>query len=114
MIHLATMLKADVFVLGGDEWAQEEMKRAQTEELDTPEGKRAIQFSSPEDTVLHKLIWYRKGNEISERQWNDVLGVLKVRGNQLDQAYLDRWAGKLGVVDLLARARADASGGRLG
>ena len=108
VIHLPTMLKADVFVLTGDAWAQEEMKRAQTKQLDTPAGKKAIQFSSPEDTVLHKLVWYRKGNEISDRQWGDVLGVLKVRASLLDDSYLDHWAAKLGVADLLARARDQA------
>jgi hypothetical protein len=59
-----------------------------------------IRFSSPEDTVLHKLRWYRMGNEVSERQWNDILGILKVQKDTLDQGYLDRWAGALGVVDL--------------
>ncbi len=58
--------------------------------------------------VLHKLLWYRMGDEVSERQWLDVLGVLKVQGEALDGAYLRRWAAALDVSDLLRRALGDA------
>ncbi len=44
------------------------------------------------------------GEHVSERQWLDVLGVLKVQSTDLDQVYLDEWAAQLGVSDLLARA----------
>ncbi len=63
---------------------------------------------SPEDSVLLKLEWYRLGNEASERQWLDILGVLRVQAGRLDEAYLDRWAADLGVADLLGEARRDA------
>lgn len=64
--------------------------------------------SSPEDTIPAKLECYRLGGEISDRQWNDILGVLKVQGELLDFSYLHHWAPELGVTDLLARARDDA------
>lgn len=64
-----------------------------------------FRFASPEDTLLHKLVWYKLGNEISERQWRDVHGLLEVQGDALDQQYLDRLAPALDVVNLLARAR---------
>lgn len=105
IIHLATMFKADVFIQQGDPWAHEEMARARTEEVHAPEGPVTIRFASPEDILLHKLVWYKLGNEVSDRQWGDVLGLLEVQGDALDQQYLDRWAPALEVVDLLARAR---------
>ncbi len=88
VIHLATMFKADVFIFQGDSWSREEMARARTEQLDLAEGKAIIRFASPEDTLLHKMIWYKLGNQISDRQWSDILGVFKVQGEALDQEYL--------------------------
>ena len=60
--------------------------------------------ASPEDTILAKLEWYRLGDEISDRQWRDILGVLAVQGDRLDFAYMRQWAATLDVSDLLERA----------
>jgi hypothetical protein len=65
-------------------------------------------FCSAEDIVLQKLLWFRKGAGVSERQWNDLLAVLKVQANALDYDYLKRWAAELGVAELLVRAFDDA------
>jgi hypothetical protein len=62
-----------------------------------------------EDTVLAKLEWFRLGGETSERQWWDIVGVLKVTAD-VDRGYLERWAAALGVTDLLMRALQDAAG----
>jgi len=105
VVHLATMFKADIFILQRDSWSREEMTRARVERLDIPEGTVAIHFASPEDILLHKMIWYKLGNQISDRQWGDIIGVFKVQGEALDQDYLNRWAPLLDVQDLLLRAR---------
>lgn len=109
VVHLATMFKADVFVPGRDSWTLEELKRGRTEHFDVESGSVGIRFASPEDTLLHKLVWYKLGNEISERQWRDVLGIMKVQGAQLDSSYLDIWADAIDVVALLNRARREIS-----
>lgn len=105
VIHLTTMFKADVFIFQGDSWSSSEMDRARGEQFDLPEGRVTVRFASPEDTLLHKLIWYKLGNQVSDRQWSDILGVLKIQGEALDHAYIDRWARTLDVQDLLLRAR---------
>jgi hypothetical protein len=64
----------------------------------------SIYITSAEDIVLHKLAWFRKGGDASERQWQDVLGVLRVQGDSLDVAYMKTWASELHVADLLERA----------
>ncbi len=111
VVHWNTMFKADVFIASDDAWSREEMGRARREQFETPEGPIAIQFASAEDTLLHKLVWYRLGNEVSERQWRDILGVLRIQGNQLDQGYLDIWAKWLNVSDFLLRARQEQEAG---
>jgi hypothetical protein len=102
VVHLATMLKADVFVFDGSAQAHAELSRKQA--IEVVVGEPAVWFSSPEDIVLQKLAWYRKGNEVSERQWTDVLGVLQVSGPRLDLTYLNHWAAQLGLTSLLERA----------
>lgn len=106
VIHLETMLKVDVYIPRSRLFDQEELRRVQQEVL--LEGTRPLNVASPEGTILNKLEWYRMGGEVSDRQWNDILGVLKVQGNHLDMAYLQRWAANLKVTDLLERALVDA------
>ena len=69
-----------------------------------------MRVATPEDTVLHKLRWFRDGGEVSQRQWMDAVGVLEVQVDRLDREYLARWARELGVSDLLERALGEAGG----
>jgi hypothetical protein len=109
ILDRTTMFKVDVFISPDDEWSRTRLARARPETIETSAGPVVIRFSAPEDTLLHKLLWYRLGNEVSDRQWEDVLGLLKVQGSALDSSYLDRWAPELGVHDLLGRARAQST-----
>jgi hypothetical protein len=62
------------------------------------------------DIVLEKLACFRLGGEVSDTQWRDVLGVLESRVGRLDEPYLELWAPRLDVDDLLLRARTTAYG----
>ena len=64
-------------------------------------------IDTPEHSILRKREWYRRGGEVSERQWRDVLCMMRVQGNQLDQRTLDAWAPRLNIADLLERARVE-------
>ena len=110
LIHLETMFKVDVFVVGKSGWPHEQLMRARSETISQEAGGRAIRFASPEDTILQKLLWYRMGGEISEQQWRDIRGVLMVQGSALDAAYLNARAGELDIRDLLNRARESLPG----
>ncbi len=108
VIHLETMTKVDVFVRWHDPFAQSQFTRRKAKTIgESP--PLQLYFASAEDTVLAKLEWFRKGGEVSDRQWRDLLGVLKVQGQALDRAYLQEWAGRLAVSDLLERAFKEAS-----
>lgn len=106
-IHLATMFKIDVFVPKGRPYDREAAARARPQALDVAAHAPTFPVASAEDTVLAKLEWFRLGGETSERQWWDVVGVLRVTAD-VDLTYLRHWARTLDVNDLLARALADA------
>ena len=102
IIHRDTMFKVDVFIPRPRPFQQSQLARAQRQIFDL-ESETSANFTSPEDTVLSKLEWYRMGGEVSERQWRDTLGVLKTRAGELDLDYLRKWAKELKVSDLLER-----------
>ena len=60
-------------------------------------------MATKEDIILIKLQWYRLGNELSERQWNDLTTVVKLNRGYLDLSYLRQWSVDLKVDDLLER-----------
>lgn len=107
VIHLEAMLKADVFVLRPDPFQMIQMRRRIRTPVDAT-NTRTLFVASAEDTVLAKLDWFRQTGGTSDRQWNDILGVLKVQAGALDCAYLAEWARELALSDLLLRAYDDA------
>jgi hypothetical protein len=108
IIHLETMLKIDIFVCKNTPYDVEAFKRRRKDTLDEEQAAAEFYLVSPEDIILNKLTWIRIGGEVSDRQWNDVLGVLKVQENSLDNKYLQHWASQLKVEDLLIKAFQDA------
>lgn len=98
-----TLEKADLFILKDTSFAKSKMtRRIQQSLLDDS----YIWISSPEDIVLQKLVWGR-GSQ-SEKQWRDVLGVLKLQGESLDFEYLWQWAVELDLAETLDRAFREA------
>jgi len=108
VIHLETMLKIDIFISKNSPYDTEILKRRRKDTLDEDQATAYFYLASPEDIVLNKLTWIRISGGISDRQWNDVLGVLKVQENSLDKKYMHQWASELKVEDLLKKAFQDA------
>lgn len=105
LIHLETMFKVDVFLLKQRPFDLSQMERRISQAIgDEPE--EWAYFSTAEDVILAKLEWYRAGGEASERQWRDILGVLNLQSDRLDFQYLQNWASRLGIQDLLRKALA--------
>ncbi len=108
LLHLDTMFKVDIFIPKDRLFDQQQLARRRARTIyDNPVQK--IWFVSPEDIILAKLEWFRLGGEVSERQWRDVLGVIRSQSDQLDHAYLRQWATILNVADLLEVALQDKS-----
>jgi hypothetical protein len=107
VVHLATMMKVDVFVLKPRDFDRQAFERV----LHTTLGEgspRTFPITTAEDIIIHKLEWFRLGGGVAQRQWDDVLGVMRLQGNALDRPHLERWATELGVDDLLLRAMIEA------
>lgn len=106
VIFLETVTKVDVFVHRLGPYDREAFARGVRLALEP--GTREFDVVTAEDIVLRKLDWYRLGGGISERQWLDVVGVLRVQGARIDRDYLRRWADLLDLTKLLDRALSEA------
>ena len=105
LVHQPTQLKVDLFVAGGTPLDAQQLERRLAVDVGNA---RILHIHPPEDILLQKLRWYKDGREVSDRQWRDILGIVRTQGAALDHDYLDRNAPVLGVEDLLARALSDA------
>jgi hypothetical protein len=107
VIHQATQLKVDIFVAGGTPLDEQQLRRRQAVEV--ADGQ-ILHVHPPEDILLQKLRCYRKGGARSERQWRDILGIIRVQARGLDRDYLQANAPALDLADLLDRALKEATG----
>ena len=105
-VHQATSVKVDFFIAGGTPMDADLLQRRYAVMVNEGAPER-IWIHSPEDILLQKLRWFRRGGEVSDRQWRDVVAIVRTQGNRLDRSYLQSGAARLNVVDLLERALAD-------
>ncbi len=97
LMHLASGIKVDLIVRKDSEYRRGEFQRRREVAISGVE----TWIVSREDLILSKLVWATESD--SELQRRDVRSLL---GESVDDAYLQRWAGPLGVAELLARLRA--------
>lgn len=76
IIHRESVFKVDLFIPAPRPFQKAQIARAQRQTF-TFEREVSGNFASPEDVVLAKLEWYRQGGHVSDRQWRDILGVMK-------------------------------------
>jgi hypothetical protein len=107
VVHQDTAFKVDIFVAGRTPLDDEELQRRQPVTV-SADASQTLYVAAPEDLVLQKLLWFRDGGHVSDRQWRDVLGLLKVQQHRLDRELLRGWAARLGIADLLAQAFTEA------
>jgi hypothetical protein len=100
VIHIRSSNKVDVHVLEPDAFQRSQLERATRLALRTGD-QQLVPVTTPEDIVLQKLLWYRKGDGASDRQLRDVAGVLKLQRERLDLDYMRSWSVELGLAELL-------------
>jgi len=105
ILHMLHVDRVDLFVLEDTEFNRSRLSRAVEARL-LPDV--VVRVSSPEDIIITKLRWYELGRGISDRQWNDLVLVIETQGDDLDWPYLEKWAARFGLAELLAEAKAEA------
>jgi hypothetical protein len=105
-IHLDSAFKVDIYT-ARDDFSKVEIERKMPENI-LPNSDTIVYIATAEDTVVAKLVWFRKGGEVSDRQWSDVLGILKIQKGTLDYEHITKWCEQLGVRDLLDKAKSEA------
>jgi hypothetical protein len=103
--HMTLVLNADIVLNSNTEFDRSKMARRRLEALDSA-GVEQFWIASPEDVVLAKLLWRQQSQ--SQKQWTDVLGIMKVQAENLERGYLTEWAEQLGLVDDLNLAFIEA------
>lgn len=103
LIHIKSAYKVDIFPHKGDLFTSAQLDRGVRSIIGQSPDESAY-VATPEDIILAKLKWYTEGGMVSDRQWNDICGVITVQDERLDTEYLRKWASALGVSELLERA----------
>ena len=103
IIDLAGGWKADLILCKDRPFSRQEFERRRR--IDAM--GQTLWVVSPEDTILSKLEWM-KGRQ-SDVQYSDALGVAMAQWGSLDLEYLRRWAGELGVENVLIRLLREAA-----
>lgn len=99
VIDMTTGWKADLIIRKARPFSVEELARRQPIEL---MGTRTF-VATAEDSIISKLEWAKQSD--STRQLRDVAGIVAMRGDALDLAYIERWVSALGLETEWARAR---------
>ena len=95
IIHPASGLKVDVMIRKDTAFDRSRFSRAQTIR---PVGTYPAIFASPEDVIIKKMEYYREGG--SEKHLRDIASMLRIGAADIDKAYVDEWAARLGLIPI--------------
>lgn len=107
--YLPLLTKVDFFGVGSSPFDESEFARKRPVML-APD--KTLFIKSPEDSIVRKLLWYREGGEVSERQWRDVIGIVRLVGAELDHDYIELWTARVQCADLWQRLLASVASPR--
>lgn len=93
----------DFWVLTDSPFDQSRFQRRQPIDI----GEEIVEVSSPEDTILMKLLWCKLSGG-SEKQIHDVLMIYELQWDLLDLSYLQKWVTELDLKNLWQRIQDDS------
>lgn len=94
-IDSETSMKVDFWILQDSDFDRSRLKRVVIRKI----FGQKVHFSSPEDLILKKLLWFKESK--STRQLEDIYSVMVIIKDQLDFDYLRKWAKKLNTLRVL-------------
>ncbi len=97
LVHPDSGLRVDFWTLADDAFDRSRMKRRVRKVV----GGVPLFFSSAEDLILIKLLWFKKNG--STRQLEDVASIIHIQ-KRLDKKYLQTWASELDIEQELKSA----------
>ena len=95
VIHPESGNKIDFILPRDDRWAKVRMSRRRLVRL-LPD--RDVSTAAPEDVIIGKLWYYSAGG--GDRHLRDIAGILRVTGDGVDRAEVERWALELGYLEI--------------
>ncbi len=95
VIHPSSGNKIDFILPRADEWATVRMARGRPVRL-LPD--RDVMTAAPEDVILGKLWYFSEGG--GDHHLRDIAGILRVTGDGVNRAEVERWASQLGYLDI--------------
>jgi hypothetical protein len=112
LIHLDSLMKIDVVLPKHEAFDTFMRQLVRCHAVD--ERYPPIQVASATEMLLFKVQRYQRDEQArtdgmqDDAEWNDILGMLKVQGPDLNLPLLEEWAGSLGITDTWQRALVDA------
>jgi hypothetical protein len=94
--QVTTISRADLVLAEENEYEQLKFQRRRL--ITLPNGTQ-VYLALPEDVVVNKLRWGQQSQ--SEKQWRDVLGVLKIQQDHLNYNYMHQWAAAFDLSEQL-------------
>jgi len=99
LIHLDSALKIDIFVAGEDPWLDQELSNRKILQIPGLDRITSLPFACAEDVLLHKLRWFLDADRVSDRQWSDIVGMVRIRKDSLDEDHLRKWIRHLRIPE---------------
>ncbi|MFI5305525.1 MAG: hypothetical protein ACHQYP_12125 [Nitrospiria bacterium] len=95
IIHPSSGLKVDIFIRKSTPFEQSRFGRIRQI---VPAEPYKVNFASPEDVIIKKMEYYREGG--SEKHLRDIMGILKISGNEIDFEYISSWSNTLNLMEI--------------
>ena len=92
IIHPTSGLKIDVIVASDSDFDRSRLSRGRMLPVVS---SGSVWVASPEDVIVKKLQYFREGG--SDKHVRDIVGVLRIRGEEIDHTYLEKWIAHFGL-----------------